>query len=73
MVLPFFIKKPDDNCNQYGCYTLDQLVSEDQFLRQVDAMIDFDFIYGLVEEAYFFDNGRPSLDHVMLIKISLIQ
>lgn len=69
----FHKEKPDDNCNQYGFYTLDQLVPEDHFLSQVDAMIDFDFIYSLVEDAYFSDNWRPSLDPVMLIKIPLIQ
>lgn len=36
-------------------------------------MIDFEFIYDLVEETYSSDNGRPSLDPVMLIKIPLIQ
>ncbi|WP_373823234.1 hypothetical protein [Streptococcus ferus] len=40
-------EKPDYNRNQYGFYTLDELVPADHFLRQVDKVIDFDFIYGL--------------------------
>ncbi|CQR25923.1 transposase [Streptococcus varani] len=36
-------------------------------------MIDFNFIYELVEDTYSTDNGRPSLDPVMLVKIPLIQ
>ncbi|NQM12928.1 hypothetical protein HO422_01980 [Streptococcus suis] len=34
-------EKPDYNRNQYGFYTLDQLVPADHFLRQVEAVIDF--------------------------------
>ncbi len=66
-------EKPDYNRNQYGFYTLDQLVPADHFLRQVEVVIDFDFIYDLVEDTYSPDNGRPSLDPVMLVKIPLIQ
>ncbi|MFX4036812.1 hypothetical protein ACJBZ3_11750, partial [Streptococcus suis] len=64
-------EKPDYNRNQYGFYTLDQLVPADHFLRQVEAVIDFNFIYDLVEDTYSSDNGRPSLDPVMLVKIPL--
>lgn len=39
----------------------------------MDELVDLDFIYNLVEEAYSSDNGRPSLDPVMLIKIPLAQ
>ena len=49
------------------------MVPEDHFLRQVEAEVDFDFIYDLVEETYSPDQGRPSLDPVMLVKIPLIQ
>lgn len=66
-------EKPDYNRNQYGFYTLDDLVPSDHFLRQVDEVIDFNFIYELVEDTYSTDNGRPSLDPVMLVKIPLIQ
>ncbi|HER2905313.1 TPA: IS5/IS1182 family transposase, partial [Streptococcus pyogenes] len=60
-------EKTDYNRNQYGFYTLDQLVPDEHFLRQVEAVIDFDFIYDLVEDTYSSDNGRPSLDPVMLV------
>lgn len=69
----FHKERPDYNRNQYGFYTLDQLVPEDHFLRKIEAVIDFDFIYDLVEDSYSSDNGRPSLDPVMLVKIPLIQ
>lgn len=69
----FHKEKPDYNRRQYGFYTIDELVPEDNFLRQVDKEVDFDFIYDLVEDTYSPDNGRPSLDSVMLVKIPLIK
>ena len=49
------------------------MVPKDHFLRQVDSKVDFDFIYDLVEDTYSPNNGRPSLDPVMLVKIPLIK
>ena len=53
--------------------SIEQLVPQDHILRKIDAAIDFDFIYDLVEERYCPDNGRPSIDPVVLIKIAVIQ
>ena len=64
----FHKEKPDYNRRQYGFYTIDELVPEDHFLRQVDKEVDFDFIYDLVEDSYGPDNGRPSLDPEMCIR-----
>ena len=58
---------------QMQLVSLEQLVPEDHLLRKIDAAIDFDFIYDLVEEKYSPDNGRPSIDPVTLIKIPIIQ
>ena len=41
--------------------------------RKVEETIDFSFIYDVVEDSYSSDNGRPSLDPVLLVKIPLIQ
>ncbi|MFC5542254.1 transposase, partial [Ureibacillus suwonensis] len=35
--------------------------------------IDFDFIYDLVKDTYCLDNGRPSIDPVVLIKMVFVQ
>lgn len=42
-------------------------------MRKIDWAIDFSFIYYLVENLYCEDNGRPSINPVVLIKIVLIQ
>ena len=58
---------------QISFFSMDDLVPQDHILRLIDRSMDFSFIYDLVEEKYSPDNGRPSLDPVMLIKIQLIQ
>ncbi|MCI9252623.1 MAG: IS5/IS1182 family transposase, partial [Lachnospiraceae bacterium] len=45
------------------------IVPQNHMLRLIDKAIDWNFIYELVEEKYCPDNGRPSMDPVMLIKI----
>ena len=52
---------------------VDMLVPKDHLLRKVDAAVDFKHIYELVEELYCEDNGRPSIDPVVLFKLVLIQ
>ena len=69
----FHKENPEYNRRQVGFYTLDELVPKDHFLRKVEETIDFSFIYNLVEDSYSSDNGRPSLDPVLLVKIPLIQ
>lgn len=69
----FHKDNPNLKRHQIGFYSLDELVPQDQFLRQVDKAIDFSFIYDLVEDSYSPDNGRPSLDPVLVVKLPLIQ
>ena len=52
---------------------MDDIIPEDHLLKQIDKYVDFDFIYDLVKDKYCLDNGRPSIDPVVLIKIQLIQ
>lgn len=67
------ITKHSRSTDQVQIVCIDQLVPEDHILRKIDAAVDFDFIYDLVEDKYSEDNGRPSIDPVMLIKIPIIQ
>ena len=52
---------------------LEDLVPKDHLLRKIDAAVDFNKIYEMVEELYSEDNGRPSIDPVVLVKMVLIQ
>ena len=51
----------------------ESLVPAEHLLRKIDAAVDFNKIYDMVEPLYCADNGRPSVDPVVLFKMVLIQ
>lgn len=59
--------------NELILYTLEDLVPEDSLYRKIDKYIDFSFIYDEVKDLYSQDNGRPSIDPVVLFKLVFIQ
>ena len=50
----------------------ESLVSKDHLLRKIDAAVDFNRLYEMVEPLYSEDNGQPSVDPVLLFKMVLI-
>lgn len=66
-------KKTDGNRKQVAFVCIEDLVPKDHILRDVEKAIDFSFIYELVEDKYCQDNGRPSIDPVVLFKLVFIQ
>ncbi len=66
-------KQLEDKRMQMEMVWIEKLVPEDHLVRKLDAAIDFDFIYDLVEDLYSKDRGRPSVDPVVLIKMVFIQ
>ena len=52
---------------------IENLVPKDHLLRKIDAAVDFNRLYEMVEPLYCEDNGRPSVDPVVLFKMVLIQ
>ena len=63
----------DKKRDQIVMLCMDELVPQDHLLRKIDKAIDWNFIYELVEDKYSPDQGRPSLDPVLLLKIPFIQ
>ena len=61
------------NRGQIEFTSLDDLVPEDHLVRKLENAIDWSFIYDMVKDCYCEDNGRPSLDPVILIKLAIIQ
>ena len=51
--------------------TLEELMPQEHFLRDLDKCVDFSFIYAKVESLYS-SVGRPSIDPVVLVKMLLI-
>ncbi|CAK6473993.1 hypothetical protein BFRIG_02535 [Peribacillus frigoritolerans] len=58
--------------DQLEMITLDQLVPPNHLVRKMEAAIDFTFIYDLVKDMYS-EVGRPSIDPVILVKLTFIQ
>ena len=54
------------------CYTIEDLVPEDNEFRKIAALIDFSFIYDEVRHLYSVNMGRPSIDPIVLVKYLLI-
>lgn len=52
--------------------TIEDLVPENHLLRKINSIVDFSFIYNEVSAFYYHNNGRPSIDPVVLIKYLLI-
>ena len=46
---------------------------KEHLLRKIDKAVDFNRLYEMVEPLYCEDNGRPSIDPVVLFKMVLIQ
>lgn len=67
------LKKEAEQRQVIEMLCVDMLVPKDHLLRKIDAAVDFTHIYGLVEDLYCEDNGRPSCDPVVLFKLVMIQ
>lgn len=56
-----------------GIYCTEELVPQNHILREIDAAVDFSFIYELTKDMYSNETGRPSVDPIVLFKIVIIQ
>lgn len=53
--------------------SLESLVPEDHCLRRLNGVLDLSFIHEAVRDRYCQDNGRPSIDPEVIIRLFLIQ
>ncbi|HWR56923.1 MAG TPA: IS1182 family transposase [Negativicutes bacterium] len=67
------VRKDKTIRQQISMVSLEDLVPDDHLLRIIEQAINFDFIYDLVKGLYSETKGRPSIDPVVLIKMSLLQ
>ena len=51
----------------------DELIPADHLLRQIAATVDFSFVGDLVSDYYCPDNGRPSWDPLVLLRVVFLQ
>jgi len=52
---------------------LESFIPEDHYLRKLNRVLDLGFVHDLVREKYCQDNGRPSIDPEVVIRLFLIQ
>lgn len=57
---------------KFHLITIENLVPENHFLRKLDRLVDFSFIYEETAGCYCQNNGRPGVDPVILIKYLLL-
>ena len=67
------IVKGRENRDQLEIFSIEGFVPADHLLRKIDSAVDFNHIYDIVEDLYCADNGRPSIDPVVISKMVLIQ
>ena len=53
--------------------TMEEIVPENSMFRKIAKYIDFTFIRDEVKDLYCENNGRPSIDPIILFKIVFIQ
>jgi transposase len=67
------INKGKKDFGQGEIIFMDNLVPANHLLRKIDNAVDFTHIYDFTEKLYCSNNGRPSIDPVVLFKMVLIQ
>lgn len=53
--------------------SLESFIPEDHYLRKLDGVLDLNFVHEAVRAKYCQDNGRPSIDPEVVIRLFLIQ
>ena len=71
MIIMITINK--NNQSEILMTTMEEIVPQESLFRKIDRYIDFTFIYDEVKDLYCKNNGRPSIDPVVLFKLVFIQ
>lgn len=67
------LKKGTEQRQTIEMLCTDMLVPEKHLLRKIDKAVDFNRIYDFVADLYCKDNGRASVDPVVIFKMVMIQ
>ena len=66
-------KDANSALGQIEFISIEDMVPQRHLVRTLAAALDFRFVYDEVKDLYCADNGRPSLDPVVLFKIVFLQ
>jgi transposase len=61
----------ENDFKSHSKISLDDLVPEDNFYRQLEECINLEFIHSFVQELYS-NIGRPSINPILFFKLQLI-
>lgn len=53
--------------------SLEQFIPEDHYLRKINKVLDLSFVHDAVTDKYCQDNGRPSIDPEVVVRLFLLQ
>jgi len=53
--------------------SLEEFIPEDHYLRKIHKVLDLDFVHDAVSDKYCQDNGRPSIDPEVVVRLFLLQ
>ena len=67
------IEKSRDMRGEVMILDIESIMPKNHLLRKIDKVIDFSKIYEMTEKYYSEDNGRPSVDPVVVVKIAFLQ
>ena len=67
------INKQSDLRGEVKIFDIETLMPKDHLLRKIEKAVDWSYVYGLTEKYYCADNGRPTVDPVVLTKIAFLQ
>lgn len=53
--------------------SLEEFIPQDHYLRRLDRVLDLGFVHEAVRDRYCQDNGRPSIDPEVVLRLFLLQ
>lgn len=66
-------KQQEEANRQLVCISIEDLVPREHLVRKIAAVMEFSFIYEVVQDRYSATTGRPSIDPVVLVKMVMLQ
>ena len=67
------LSRDKNKTEQVIFFSMEDFVPKNHLLRKIEEVVDFSMLYDTVEDLYCPDNGRPSIDPVVLFKMVMIQ
>jgi transposase len=66
-------KRAQQDCGMMLLPSLEEFVPRDHYLRRLNRVLDLAFVHEVVRDRYCQDNGRPSIDPEVVIRLFLLQ